>query len=218
MGFCLYIFPLDIFSSPSEPMQGHCLINGALIASMLREVSAAAAAEGFIYGDFTAISRSHATDAREATKTVMEECVLCGYTVTGRRLSFYDMQGALSRSAIGAARAQRENRTVVGWFVVKSNGILTPSIREAAVHKQLSLASDLRGDSRPLVFLSLATAINSAECTQSMDIQCFVQAEGGLAMRPTPLYLSNLTHDSAAEHSSFWSAPDRGYSWYVRVP
>ena len=190
-----------------------CSVHGSLIASLLREASDDDVREGLLFGTCATLSGSHATDVNELTTTLQEECALCSYVVTGRRLSFYDSEGMLSHPAVSEARAKRENQAVVGWFKVKTNSILTPSIREAAVHRELARASDLRGDSNPLVFLSLATNLNSAECTQTMDVQCFLQPDGKLALQPSPLHLSNLTHDSAAEHSAFRSASHRGNFW-----
>lgn len=113
------------------------------------------------------------------------------------------MKGETDRDIIGNIRTHCKDRDILGWFVVKTNGLLQPSVREAAVHRNLNSGGDLLGQPGPLIFLSIVASLNPEDCTQSMDIQCFLQEEHSLGLRPICLQMSSLTHDSISEYSSF---------------
>jgi len=195
-------------------------IPGSLLAGLIREASSCAYCEGLIFGTLAEVQQASMSDDSESSTTTTTRAVIHDYIATGTRFSFYNSAGHLDEELIHDANKAIAGLPIIGWFVARAeSGVLTPSIRQAAVTKAMSEAKINRGDSTAVFLISLALGAPSGSTT-SMDVQCFKQQQSGeLPLKPTPLSVSNLnSNDSLVEHTSFVSMGCPAFFSKVPIP
>jgi len=195
-------------------------IPGSLLAGLIRDASSCAYCEGLIFGTMAEVQQASMSDDSESSTTTTTRADIHYFKTTGTRFSFYDGAGHLDEEIIHDANVAIAGLPIIGWFVARTeSGVLTPSIRQAAVTKALSQAKMNRGDSTAVFLISLALGAPSGSTT-SMDVQCFKQQPSGdLALVPAPLLVSNLnSNDSLVEHTSFVSMGSPAFFEKVPMP
>ena len=195
-------------------------IPGSLLAGLIREAASEAYCEGLIFGTVAEVQQASVTDDSETSSSSATCVVIHDFLTTGTRFSFYNTAGQLDEELIHDANKATAGLPIIGWFATRAGiSVLTPSLRQAAVTKALSEARNNRGDSRPVLLISLALG-DPAGSTASTDVQCFSQRQpGALALAPMALTVSNLnSHDSQLAHSSFVSMGPTAFFTETSMP
>lgn len=181
-------------------------ISGVLLSSILREGATTGYAEGLVFVARSHQVKSNFVDEGECIQTSESKIIFTDYCCQDRPMSFYNSSADLIPAALTSARSSHGDKPIGAWFIVSHHGhILTPSIRQAAVHRNLCRACENRGDAGDLILILLAVRPNSGGCSQLLDVQCLAQTPGLLSFFPMRLHISSLNHNSQKEFAHFES-------------
>mmetsp|Transcript_81034 Transcript_81034/g.158335 ORF Transcript_81034/g.158335 Transcript_81034/m.158335 type:complete len:245 (+) Transcript_81034:192-926(+) len=161
------------------------VLSGALLAGIIRD-TVGGDSEGIIYGYRGETAGVEFGDNTEDRATIQHHTVFNAHKTTGRRFSFYGTDAKIDYQKFFSPNS----RTIVGWFVSHTGSAMTPSVRHAAVHRELE---NENGCPLFLLYIALGNA-GASRC----DIQLFTQTPSR-SFRPSAFVVSSIHHDSARE-------------------
>ena len=137
-----------------------------------------------------------AAEAQSHAKKASWKSHISGYLVTGSCCSFYDDAGRIDEEAFVrlTAAAGLDVRNLVGWFRMRTNTPLRPSIRDHAVHSSLQD----RLPNKMLMYLSLSDTCDASHI-MTYSYRAFHITPFSMAL-PLPVVIQNNTHPSHTEY------------------
>jgi BRCA1-A complex subunit Abraxas 1 MPN domain len=127
--------------------------------------------------------------------------------VVGMPFSLCDEHGKLNITLLEAICQQHAQKDLLGWFRIRRNTTAFPSMRETAIHQQLSkFHARKHADSlvqSPFVFGVLVSGATANRAIHTFEHVFYYFVKKTKRWNPVALVIANLAQDTANEYASF---------------
>lgn len=191
------------------PFNRFC-ISGTLLASILQgAICGQSGNDGVLFGSLikkTVTLLQDNTD--EPIRREESTASASGYFGERNLMSFYDSAGRIDAGKLLNLMENRSRKEfgLLGWFIVRSNSVLRPSMRETAV--SVNLRKNLaHGDSSgpPLFLLKInftTTEYNSIQSYEFRAFQCLWK-QGRYSFKSVPVQVTNIGPEFRQHYDAF---------------
>jgi len=178
------------------------------LCSLLQQIATSSSdMEGLILGNITSYKVKTVHDSNTIAESESNKFILGiqGFKITGDTCSFYDPQGNLSQSV--KQYLERADQLPIGWFRYRKNSVLRPSIRELAVHSNIStqISAIYRNkgilSDAPCLFGLFTFSCPKFREVQSYDYRFF--NVDSVSVSSLDIEITNLVNSSQSEYSNF---------------